>query len=67
MSSYTENKFKDLSEERQVRVILDLIYKIEQHWEEPEKNQLIDLFKNYFQWLNIFESQQPIIKKIALP
>ena len=65
MNSYTEQKFKDLTDERKARILLDLIYKLEDSWEDKNKTQLLSLFKDYFTWFNFYEIENALLKRLA--
>lgn len=66
MNQYSEAKFQELSFDRKIRVMLDLIYKMEESWEESDfRTSSLDLFKNYFEWMNLYDSKDPLLSKIS--
>ena len=61
-----ENKFKELSLERKIRVILNLITKIENSWEVAQDREInLKLFKNYFVWSDFFNVEDKNLKRLA--
>jgi 23S rRNA (guanosine2251-2'-O)-methyltransferase len=66
VNQYSEAKFQELSMDRKIRVMLDLIYKIEESWDEAEvRKSGLKLFTNYFEWINLYESKDPLLSKIS--
>ncbi len=66
MNQFPENKFKELSLQRKLNVMLDLIYKIEEAWPQSEQRlKLIEIFHQYFQWSDFYECDEAILKNMA--
>ena len=66
MTSYSESKFSQLTLDRKVKVMLDLIYKIEEAWgEEKERNECLAEFFTYFRWTGFDELQNTILKRLG--
>ncbi len=66
MKTYPKNKFLELAIERRVQILLDLIYKAEACWEEPaERTSLLDQFGQYFKWMNFFECDSGLLRRVA--
>ncbi len=66
MKSYSKNKFEELTLERQCRILLDSIYYIENHWDNSqEKDKALEQFARYFQWMNFYESENSLLKRLS--
>ncbi len=66
MKTYPKNKFLQLTTERRVQILLDLIYKAEACWEDfSERSNLLGLFSQYFKWMNFFECDSALLRRVA--
>ena len=66
MSHFSKEKFQSLKLERQVRLLLEQIYKTEKLWQErlPDESTFSAL-RNYFQWCDFYHSESISLKKMA--
>lgn len=64
--TYSRAKFLELTLERRLRVILDLISKIEVSWHnKEEKASLLSLFKSYFSWSEFYNCENLFLQKLS--
>lgn len=66
MKTYPQNKFLEMTLERRVQIILDLVYFIEKHWDQPEeKASAFRVLNDYFSWMDFFNVPSPVLRRIS--
>lgn len=64
--SYSQSKFLELDEERQVVILVRLLKEIESSWEQQaERDSLLIHLRNYFAWIRFAEKEHPLLKGLA--
>lgn len=66
MSDFSQSKFENLSLERKVKVTYDLVLEIESQWNDTEKRHKgLSKFRDYFQWFNFYQINDPALKNMG--